>query len=111
MKQGKNLVYVCWPLMMSSANFPHMILPPRSASIQTLGPCTILVMKHADFIRYLKEIPDLALGFIKFLSEKLRWTTLFSHSIAQYDTAGRLIHLILHYKDLLGREIAVGKNL
>ena len=29
--------------------------------------------------------------------------------MAQYDTAGRLLHLILHYKERFGREIAEGK--
>jgi CRP/FNR family cyclic AMP-dependent transcriptional regulator len=82
---------------------------PRSASAQAIGPCTILMMQHHDFIGYLKEFQDLALEFIQFLSEKLRWTTHFSHTLAQYDTAGRLIHLIPHYKERFGKEIAAGK--
>jgi CRP/FNR family transcriptional regulator, cyclic AMP receptor protein len=83
---------------------------PRSASVQALGACTILTMNHSDFIVHLREIPDLALAFIQFLSDKLRWTTLFSHTMAQYDTAGRLLHLILHYKERFGREIVAGKT-
>lgn len=82
---------------------------PRSASVQAIGECAILAMNHSHFLTYLRETPDLALEFIKFLSEKLRWTTLFSHTMAQYDTAGRLLHLILHYKERFGREIAEGK--
>ncbi len=82
---------------------------PRSASVQAIGPCTILAMNRSAFIGYLREIPDLALAFIQFLSEKLRWTTLFSHTIAQYDTAGRLLHLILHYNERFGREIILAK--
>jgi len=82
---------------------------PRSASVQALGVCTILTMSHSDFVGYLQDIPELALSFIQFLSEKLRWTTLFSHTMAQYDTAGRLLHLILHYKERFGREIVAGK--
>lgn len=82
---------------------------PRSASVQAIGSCTALAMKHSDFISHLRGLPDLAMAFIKFLSEKLRWTTLFSHTIAQYDTAGRLIHLILHYNDKFGRELVAGK--
>jgi CRP/FNR family cyclic AMP-dependent transcriptional regulator len=83
---------------------------PRSASAQTIGPCTILAMDHSVFRSYLMDMPDLALAFIQFLSEKLRWTTLFCHTIAQYDTAGRLLHLILHYKDMFGRAIIEGKS-
>ncbi len=83
---------------------------PRSASAQAVGPCTILAMDHSVFRRYLMDMPDLALAFTQFLSEKLRWTTLFCHTIAQYDTAGRLLHLILHYKDMFGRVIVEGKT-
>lgn len=82
---------------------------PRSASAQALGECHLLVMGHTDFLSFLREMPDLSLGFIQFLADKLRWTTLYSHTISQYDTAGRLLHTLLHYKDMLGREIVSGK--
>jgi CRP-like cAMP-binding protein len=83
---------------------------PRCASAQAIGACTILVMRHRDFVEYLKNMPELALAFIQFLSEKLRWTTLFSHILAQYDTAGRLLQLLVHYKDVFGRELVAGKS-
>lgn len=82
---------------------------PRSASVQALGACTLLVMPQRAFLEMLRSVPDFAMSFIRFLLDKLRWTTLFSHTIAQYDTAGRLLHLLLHYKDMMGREIAPGK--
>jgi CRP-like cAMP-binding protein len=83
---------------------------PRCASAQAIGACAILVMRHRDFVEYLRTMPELALAFIQFLSEKLRWTTLFSHTLAQYDTAGRLLQLLVHYKDVFGREIVAGKS-
>lgn len=83
---------------------------PRCASAQAIGACTILMMRHRDFVEYLKKMPELALAFIQFLSEKLRWTTLFSHTLAQYDTAGRLLQLLIHYKDVFGRELVAGKS-
>lgn len=83
---------------------------PRCASAQAIGPCTILMMRHQDFTEHLKSMPELALAFIQFLSEKLRWTTLFSHTLAQYDTAGRLLQLLIHYKDIFGREIIADKS-
>lgn len=82
---------------------------PRSASVQAVSVCTVLVMNGEDFNGYLKSIPGLALSIIHFLSEKLRWTTHFLHTLAQYDTAGRLIHLLLYYKEQFGREIAEDK--
>jgi CRP/FNR family transcriptional regulator, cyclic AMP receptor protein len=82
---------------------------PRSASVQALGTCTLLVMQQQTFLNFLRTMPDFSMAFIHFLLEKLRWTTLYSHTIAQYDTAGRLLHLLLHYKDMMGREIIPGK--
>lgn len=82
---------------------------PRCASAQAVGPCVILFMSQLDFVTFLKEIPALSFAFIQFLSEKLRWTTHFSHTMAQYDTAGRLLYLINFYKDILGQEIVPGK--
>ena len=79
---------------------------PRSASVQAVSACTLLVMNGKDFNNYLKSFPGLALSLIKFLSERLRWTTHFLHTLAQYDTAGRLLHLLIYYKEQFGREIS-----
>jgi len=76
---------------------------------QAIGKCTLLLMNQTDFVGHLRDMPGLSLAFIQFLSEKLRWTTYYSHTIAQYDTAGRLLHMIIHYKGILGREIVAGK--
>ncbi len=83
---------------------------PRSASAQALGQCTILVMTRHHFMTYLETMPKLAMSFIQFLLEKLRWTTLYSHTIAQYDTAGRLLHMLIHYKEIMGKEIVRGRT-
>jgi len=82
---------------------------PRSASVQASKACTLMVLSGADFNKCLEEVPVLALAMIQFLSKKLRWTTHFLHTLAQYDTAGRLLHLLLYYKEQFGREIAKGK--
>lgn len=82
---------------------------PRSASAQALKACMILSMDHNHFINHLKNVPNLSFAFIRFLSEKLRWTTHFAHTLAQYDTAGRLLYLITYYKDVFGEEIIADK--
>lgn len=82
---------------------------PRSASAQAIGLCTIFVMRHNDFAAYMSNMPDLTVSFIQVLLDKLRWTTRFSHSLAKYDTEGRLLHLIIEFKERFGREIAAGK--
>lgn len=82
---------------------------PRSATAQTIGPCQLLVIGQRHFRTCLETMPELALAMIRFLAAKLRWTTLFSHSLAQYDAAGRLLHLLVDYKEKFGNAIAPGK--
>ena len=83
---------------------------PRSTTAQAVEDCTLLEMDQAVFMRCFREMPELAMGLIRQLVEKLRWTTAYAESIAQYDTAGRLLHIILHYNDVLGKEIEAGKR-
>jgi len=83
---------------------------PRSTTAQAVEDCTLLKMGQARFLQCLREMPELAMGLIKQLVEKLRWTTDYAETIAQYDTAGRLLHIILHYNEALGKEIKAGKR-
>ena len=55
-------------------------------------------------------MPELAMGMLRFLVDKIRMTTAYAESIAQYDTAGRLLHIFLYYKDLFGKEIKAEKQ-
>jgi CRP/FNR family transcriptional regulator/CRP/FNR family cyclic AMP-dependent transcriptional regulator len=82
---------------------------PRSATVQALEDCVLLEIVYGKFLQLISEFPKLALGLINVLVKKLRWATSFAETIAQYDTAGRLMHIFLHYKDLLGKEIVAGK--
>jgi CRP/FNR family transcriptional regulator, cyclic AMP receptor protein len=82
---------------------------PRSATAQAIGPCQVMIMDHRNFRSCLDSMPELSLAMIRFLSGKLRWTTHFSHTLAQYDTAGRLLHLLVEYRDKFGKVIAPGK--
>lgn len=83
---------------------------PRSATAQAVDDCTLLEMEHTRFLRYTREMPELAMGLLKLLVEKVRWTTAHAETIAQYDTAGRLLHILLHYNEVLGREVDAGKR-
>lgn len=82
----------------------------RSTSAQAMVETTLLEMDRNRFLENLQDMPDLAMAMIRTLVEKLRWTTDFAESIAQYDTAGRLLHIMLHYNELWGREIEPGKR-
>ncbi len=83
---------------------------PRSATAQALGVCGLLVMEGDRFVQRLREMPDLALGMIRLLSGKLRWTAEYAETIAQYDAAGRLLHLLLLYNDQFGEAVEPGKR-
>jgi CRP/FNR family cyclic AMP-dependent transcriptional regulator len=60
-------------------------------------------------LHLIREMPDFAIGFINLLVQKLRWTTSFAETIAQYNTPGRLLFILLHFKDRLGKEIIKNK--
>jgi CRP-like cAMP-binding protein len=83
---------------------------PRSASSQTIEETTLLEMSQSVFLARLREMPDLAMGMIALLVGKLRWTTDYAEAIAQYDTAGRLLHMLLHYNKVMGKEIEAGRR-
>jgi len=50
------------------------------------------------------------MSFIRLLSGKVRWTAAYAESIAQFDAAGRLLHIVLLNNELFGRELEAGKR-
>ena len=82
----------------------------RSTSAQAIAETTLLEIERIRFLETVRKVPDLSMTMIRFLVGKLRWTTDFAESIAQYDTAGRLLHILLHYNEAWGREIEAGKH-
>ncbi|UCF85675.1 MAG: Crp/Fnr family transcriptional regulator [Desulfobacteraceae bacterium] len=83
---------------------------PRSTTAQAVDDCVLLEIGQTEFLQCFREMPELAMGLVKQLVEKLRWTTAYAESMAQYDTAGRLLHILLHYNEVLGKEIDAGKR-
>jgi CRP/FNR family transcriptional regulator, cyclic AMP receptor protein len=83
---------------------------PRSCMIQAVEDCILLQIDRKELLHLIREMPDFAIGFIKLIIQKLRWTTSFAETIAQYNTPGRLLLILLHFKDKLGREIIRNKQ-
>ena len=83
---------------------------PRSATVQALEDCILLEIEYSKFLKLISEMPEFAKGLMNVLVKKLRWATLFAETIAQYDTAGRLLHILLYYNDILGKELEAGKK-
>ncbi len=83
---------------------------PRSATAQAIEACALLAMPGEKFLEYLDQMPKLAMGMIRLLVSKARWTAAYAETIAQYDAAGRLLHLLLLYCEQFGEEEIPGKR-
>ncbi|MCB0094394.1 MAG: Crp/Fnr family transcriptional regulator [Caldilineaceae bacterium] len=75
---------------------------PRQSSAKAINAVTLLVMSHEAFAHHLQNIPKLMLGLVQLLNQKLRWTAAFAESVAQFDAAGRLLHILLLYNEQYG---------
>lgn len=78
---------------------------PRNATAKAIGKTTLLVMSQARFQHHLESSPRLALHLAKLLSQKLSWTAAFAESVAQFDAAGRLLHMFLLYVEQYGTRL------
>lgn len=75
---------------------------PRSTTVKAVGSAVLLVMSHDAFNRHLKTMHRFSLGMNRLLVQKLRWTAAFAETVAQYDAAGRLLHILLLYNQQYG---------
>lgn len=83
---------------------------PRSASGKAITATSLLVMTQERFLHHMHTMPGLALGLARVLAQKLRWTAAYAESVAQFDAAGRLLHIILLNNDRYGEERADGRH-
>lgn len=83
---------------------------PRSATAKAIERCRLLAMRGDTFSKYMQNIPSLAIGMTKLLASKVRWTAAYAETIAQYDAAGRFLHILLLYNERFGVEIEPGKQ-
>ncbi len=82
----------------------------RSATAKAMNPVALLVMTQDRFVAHVQSLPRLGFSLAQLLSLKLRWTAGYAESIAQYDAAGRLLHMILANNERYGEEIESGKR-
>lgn len=82
----------------------------RSATAQALSDCTLLEMTGEHALHHLETIPGLALAMCRQIVFKVRWTTAYATTIARYNAAARLQHLLLLYNEQFGQEIEAGKR-
>ena len=83
---------------------------PRSATAKAIDQCTLLAITRDKFLMHLQSMPKLAMEMCRLVINKARWTTKYAETLAQYDTADRLLHLILHFNQMFGQEIEPNKR-
>jgi CRP-like cAMP-binding protein len=83
---------------------------PRSASAKAMTAVSLLAMSQERFLYTLQTVPRFGLAMARMLAHKLRWTSAFAESIAQFDAAGRLLHIILQHNDQYGEVVEAGKR-
>lgn len=83
---------------------------PRSASAKAITAVSLLVMAQDRFLWAMQNVPRFGLGLARLLSHKLRWTSAYAESIAQFDAAGRLLHILLIHNEQYGEAVEPGKR-
>jgi len=83
---------------------------PRSTSAKAISAVTLLVMSQDHFLHHLHMLPGLAINLARLLAGKLRWTAAYAESIAQFDAAGRLLHILLDNTARYGEAVEAGKR-
>ena len=121
MRRGKVRIYKISPAgretsinIFSTGNiigeFAGIDQQPRSATAQAITHCVLWRMEGEAFLRHLRTLPNLAMAMNRLLVGKLRWTAEFAETVAQYDAAGRLLHILLLYNEQFGEELEPGKR-
>jgi CRP/FNR family transcriptional regulator, cyclic AMP receptor protein len=70
---------------------------PRSASVMTMEPCSLLIVSRIAFERYLASDPKLAISLMRGLAARLRATTENVKSLALLDVYGRIARTLLQF--------------
>jgi CRP/FNR family transcriptional regulator len=77
---------------------------PRSSTARALVGTVLLELDSAAFDRHLRTMPNFAISVIRHLVTKARWLATHAEIKAQYSATGRLMHVLLAYKERFGQE-------
>lgn len=90
--------------------FAPLTNEPRNATARAVGPVSLLLMSQEPFLHHLRTLPALGLNLCRILARKVQWTSAYAESIAQFDAAGRLLHILLNHNARYGQEVEPGKR-
>lgn len=68
---------------------------PRSASIEAVTHCQMLILSRPYFLTYLEEHPAVAIQLLQGMVQRLRNTTEHAKGLALMDVYGRIAHVLL----------------
>jgi CRP/FNR family transcriptional regulator, cyclic AMP receptor protein len=83
---------------------------PRSASAKAIFETQMLAISGEWFVQHMRENSQLAINLARLLAAKARWTTEYAHTIARYDAAGRLLHILLLYYNQQKERVGENSN-
>ena len=79
---------------------------PRSASVISLEPCTLLWIARTTFQECLRTMPLMALNLVQILARRLRVATTQVQLLTAQDIYGRVAHLLLRLAEEYGEPLA-----
>jgi CRP-like cAMP-binding protein len=83
---------------------------PRSTAAKAISSVSLLIMSQEHFLHHLQMTPGLGINLARLMAGKLRWTAAYAESIAQFDAAGRLLHILLDNNARYGEVVEPGKQ-
>ncbi len=72
---------------------------PRSADATAMGACTMLIIRRAEFIPFLKQNPETAVRLLTVLCKKLRETSEMAEIVGLHSIPARLARLLLKWAE------------
>ncbi len=72
---------------------------PRSAHVIAMEDSSLLVLRREDFLRCLREVPEIATGLLRSLCKRLRQADSKIGSLVLLDVPGRVARLLLEMAD------------
>ncbi len=81
---------------------------PRSANVTTMEETELLMVRRADFLRFIQNTPQVAIKLLSVLAQRLRKTDRKIEGLALSDVTGRITQTILQLAEEQGRPIPEG---
>lgn len=83
----------------------------RTASVVALEPCELLALARRDFLRFLREQPEVAIELLVVLAERLARTNEFAEDALFLGLPARLAKKLLHLAERYGEEGPAGTRI